>query len=346
MKTKDIRALEASSCNNHIDSFYFPNFFIRKHIDKVDYSSNVNTDEKIIFRIIESIGYKRLTKHKLSRGKYLLKDTYRHPDDISTVEVIYQLKPEVIQFHELKHGYCRLPAFLVTVHDPTQEIINLLSSSCVSHGIKLTVSKIELAYDFYDLSSRDRIILYDFLKSHLLLKHSRSKPSEKYLTTYYANQIKYSSKGLKVYLRPDHRNKRIVRLELTLKRPLLRKLRIDPLLKTIDSVNPLDFFLFMSVDENKLLDHLKWKSRRRHKNDVSRNKFLHDELLERHVENYVHGFLLEAFPLMGKIVNLKSESGIVNYSRFLVPHKDFTQMFIEKTRHQGFLPSKTGLKRH
>lgn len=332
MAKQNFGASKTASSNNHIDRFYFSNFFIRKHIDKVDYSSNVNVDENIIFRIIESIGYKRVKIHKLRKGKYSWKKTFKHPDDISTVEVIYQLKPE--------NDGDAVPAFLAIVHDPNKEIIDSLLSSSINHGINLKVSKIELAYDFYDLSSRDRIILYDFLKSHLLLKHSRSKPSERYLTTYYANQLKYSSKGLKVYLRPDHRNERIVRLELTLKRPLLRKLRIDPLLKAIDSVNPLRFFLFMSVDENKLIDHLKWKSKRRHKNDVSRNKFLHDELLERHVENYVSGFLLEAFPLMGKIVNLKSKSGIVNYSRFLDPQKDFTQMFVEKTKHQSFLASK------
>ena len=207
------------------------------------------------------------------------------------------------------------------------------------------MSKIELAYDFYNKTGGGRIKLYDFLKTHLLLKHSSSKPSEDlFLTTYYANQLKTSSKGLKVYLRPDHFNKRLVRLELTLKRQLLKKLKIDPSLKTIDSVNPFRFFLFMSVDEDKLIDYLKWKSRRIHKNDTSRNKFLHDELIDRHVENYVHGLLLAPFPLMGKIVQLKSEYGIVNYSRFLVPNEEFTQMFTEKTECQGFLSSKTDLK--
>ena len=123
-----IGAKSAVSSNNHIDPFYFSNFFIRKHIDKIQYSSNVNADEKIIFRIIESNGYKRKSKHKLSKGNYSFKDTYRHPDDIAVVEVIYQLKPEVRESHESKYGYCRLPAFLITVHDPNQEIINLLSS--------------------------------------------------------------------------------------------------------------------------------------------------------------------------------------------------------------------------
>ncbi len=338
MATLNIEEANTTSSNNHIDTFYFSNSFIRKHIDKIDYSSNLSADEKIIFRIIESIGYKRFRIYKLKKGKYSWKNTYKRPDDTAVVEIIYHLKPE-------NNGEA-VPSFLVTVHDPNKGIIDLLLSSVINHGINLKVSKIELAYDFYDLSSRDRIKLYDFLKSHLLLKNSRSKPSEKYLTTYYANQIKASSKGLKVYLRPDHRNIRIVRLELTLKRPLLRKLRIDPLLRRIDSINPFRFFTFMSVDENKLVNHLKWKSRRMHKNDSSRNKYMHDELLERHVENYVSGFLLEAFPLMGKIVNLKSKSGIVNYSRFVVPEEDFTQMFVERTRYRSFLPSKTGLKRH
>lgn len=336
MTAQGISEASTASSNNHIDPFYFSNFFIHKHIDKIQYSSNVNADEKFIFRIIESNGYKRKSKHKLSKGNYSFKDTYRHPNQIAVVEVIYQLKPEVREAHELKYGYCRLPAFLITVHDPNQEIINLLSSSCVNRGIKLMVSKIELAYDFYNKTGGSRIELYDFLKNHLLLKHSSSKPSENYSTTYYANQLKRSSKGLKVYLRPDHFNKRLVRLELTLKRQLLRKLKIDPSLKTIDAVNPYRFFSFMSVDEDKLVDHLKWKSRRIHNNSTSRNKLLHDELIDRHVENYVHGLLLAPFPLMGKIVQLKSEYGITNYSRFLVPNEDFTQMFIRKLNVRDF----------
>lgn len=335
MANQDYEASKTASSNNHIDIFYFSKFYIHKHIDLVKYSSNEKDDEKIIFRIIESIGYKRVKKLILPKGKYTFKDTYKHHEDIASVEIIYQLKPE-----EEKDD---IPSFLISVHDPTQELIDLLSSSCIYNKINLKVSKIELTYDFCDLSGKDRIVLFDFLKSHLVLKSSRSLPSERYLTTFYANQLKRSSKGLKVYLRKDCFNRRLVRLELTLKRQLVKKLNINPSLKTIDSVNPSEYFLFMNLDENKLINYLKRKSRRAHKSDNSRNKFMRDELIERHIENYVYGFLLEPFSLMGKIVKLKSESGIINYSRFLVPHKDFTQMFIKKTGHQGFLPSKTDL---
>jgi len=331
MAKQDYETTKTTSSNNHIDIFYFSNYFILKHIHLVKYSSSINDDKELMFRIIEYIGYKRVKKHKLLKGKYKFKETYKHHTDIASVDV----------FHGLKDEYIGHPNFLLAVHDPSKELIDVLSSSCTNNGINLKVSKIELTYDFYNLSGKNRFEFFDFLKSHILLKSSRSKPSERYLTTFYANELKRSSKGLKVYLRKDFRNKRLVRLELTFKRLMLKKLKISPSLKTIDSVNPSDYFLFMSLDENKLVNHLKWKSRRTHKSDNSRKKFIHDELIERHVENYVYGFLLESFSLMGKIVKLKSESGIVNYSRFLVPHKDFTQMFTNKTRHQGFLPAKT-----
>jgi len=178
----------------------------------------------------------------------------------------------------LKSEGSGLPSFLISIHDPSEEFINFLSASCVYNNISLKLSKIELAYDFYNLSGDGRFELFDFLKTHLVLKNSRSKPSEQYLTTFYANQLKRSSKGLKVYLRTDHNNKRLVRLELTFKRPLLKKLKINPSLKTIDLVNPSEYFLFMSVDENKLIEHLKWKSRKTHKSDNSRNKYFHDVL--------------------------------------------------------------------
>lgn len=136
------------------------------------------------------------------------------------------------------------------------------------HGINLKVSKIELAYDFYTLSAKDRIKLYDFLKSHVFLRNSRSKPSETksfqdvYLRTFYFNQLKRSSKGLKEYIRQDRKSQWLVRLELTFKRQALKKLGIDPSLKTIDAVDPFRFFTFMSLDETKLMDYLKRKSRR------------------------------------------------------------------------------------
>jgi len=331
MATQNIQEAKTASSNNHIDVNYFFNYYILKHIHLIKYSSSINDDEKIIFRIIESICYKRIKKVILHKGNYTFKDTYKHDTDITVIDVIYKLKSEDLG----------LPACLLAVHDPTEELINFLSASRVYNVITLLVSKIELTYDFFNLSGHERIGLFDFLKSHLLLKNSRSKPYEQYLTTFYANHLRHSSKGLKVYLRPDHNNKRLVRLELTFKRQLLKKLKINPSLKTIDSVNPSEYFLFMNLDEDKLIDHLKWKSRRTHKCVNPRNKFMHDELIERHVENYVYGFLLEPFSLMGKIVKLKSkESGVKGYSRFLVPNEDFTQRFVEQTAGQAFLASK------
>ena len=350
MTIQDIKASKTASSNNHIDIFYYSNYNILKHIHLIKYSSNEEDDKELISKSIEVIGYKRVSKLKLYKGYYSFKDTYKHHDDIAVIDIFYD--PNIDDLG-------RRAALLVAVHDPTEELINFLSSSCVYNNINLKVSKIELTYDFFNLSGHERIGLFDFLKSHLVLKSSRLKPSEQYLTTFYANQLKRSAKGLKVYLRKDHNNKRLVRLELTFKRQILKKLKITPSLKTIDSVNPFDYFLFMSVDENKLIEHLKWKSRKTHKSDNSKNKFMRDELIERHVENYVYGFLLEPFEeikvkglkqkfhtssLMRKIVQLKSESGIVNYSRFLVPNKDFTQIFTNKTEGQVFLASKIDLR--
>ena len=55
------------------------------------------------------------SKLLLKKGKYSFKNTYKRPDDISNVEVIYQLKSE--------NDKNDVPAFFITIHDPEQHNI-------------------------------------------------------------------------------------------------------------------------------------------------------------------------------------------------------------------------------
>lgn len=344
MAKQNYETAESESCNNDIEliyffknfiinPLYFSNFRINKHIDVVNYSANGKYDEELISRVIECVGYKRVSRRKLSEGKYLFKDIYQHHDYISKVEIINTLKQE-----EEEKLY--IPPFLITIHDPNKELIDLLTSFCLYNKIKLIVSRIEFAYDFILLSNKERNELYNFMKYFLFMKKSRSMPSEKYKSTYYANNLKKSSKGLKVYHKNISIGERFVRLELTLKRPPVKKLKITPNLDTIDSIDLSKFFSFMSVDEERLMDSLIRKNREVFKNIKTGNNKRFDGLNVRTVISYVNCVLLDKFPLMCKVVDLKSKKkGVENYSRFLMPLDDLTHNFFERTEHQTFLPS-------
>ncbi len=181
-----------------------------------------------------------------------MKRSFHHDQDIVTVDVFHQLKAD--------KGFLppSLPPFFINVHDPNREFIDLLDDSCIHQGLNPKLSKIELAFDFY---TDDVHGLFGFLSSCLFMKQQRSKPKKQYETTFYANDVRESSRGLKVYIRRDRDGRRLVRLELTLKRQPLRRLGIHSLLHNIDSIDPLSFFSFMFLDDKRLEDYLRWKHR-------------------------------------------------------------------------------------
>jgi len=204
---------------NHNDIFYFPHFSLRKHIDRVTYTCKYQRSVSLISEILKDAGFRRVSKNKLDKGNYIFVDTYRNSDDISTVLVFYDLVPEKY----------RLPPLTFTVHDPNKELIDRIASSFAKQEMQLSVSDIELAFDFYTSSTRERRELYKFMKKHVFFKSSQSNPDEdSYWNTFYLNQKKESNKGEIVYLRDDFNGKKIVRLELLLKRKILKNSALDP----------------------------------------------------------------------------------------------------------------------
>lgn len=331
------RASVSSSHNNNIEVFYFynfikDNFYINKHIDLVKYSVNGIYKPEAIYKIIQSIGYKQLINYKIEDDSYIFKATYVHEDDLAIIDIFYELKSKKLY----------LPPIKIVIHDPNQELIDFLYSSCAyNDDIELKVSEIELAYDFF---TDDRIGLIDFLKSCLFLKGAKTPPSgDMFKETFYANDLRKSNKGLKIYIK----DQRFVRLELTLKRNILRILKIQPSLKTIDSIDPLKYFTFMSLNKNDLLNHEKWEAKRADKSNGIVRSIRGDQLLERHAESYVDEVLLAPSSLMGKILEMKrmkKKKKLKNYySRFLIPLEDVKNKFIKLTQSQTFLTSRTSI---
>jgi len=306
---------------NNIDTIYFPNFSIFKHVHVVKFSFFDSSGKDHIISILEILGFKRTSKLKLIKGNYLRRSHYEK--GMMVVDVLYQLKPDRGAF----------PSSLVEVHNAAREFIDLLVSFCKYNGLTGKVSKIELAFDFY---TKDIWDMFAFLRSCVFMKKQRSRSNEYYPTTFYANHIKRQSKGLKVYYRKGNK---FVRLKLTLKRSVIKKLDIDMSLKAVESINPFDYFTFMQLDQECLREFVIWQSRDEIARLEKESRF-GAALCYCHIDSWLSSWPLEPESLMGKVDVLKSKSnGIPNYTRFLAPLDDFIERFSAEIQGQLFVPS-------
>lgn len=322
--------LEAQSSNNHVATFYFPSFSIFMHVHVVTFSFKDNSGRKLIIGLLESLGFKLSKKWKLNNGKYLWKSKYQK--DSMIVEFKYQPTGELIY----------LPSFLMNVHNPSREFIDGLVTHCEYFKLKGIVSKIELAFDFY--TDKNNIPdVFDFLKSCLFMKYQRTSSCvDRYLFTFYANHLKHQSRGLKVYFR---KGRKFVRLELTLKRLVIKNLGIDMPLTKVESINPFDFFKFMQLDEKKLREYVIWQNRHDLEHLEKESRF-GAGLPLCHIDSWLSSWPLEPKSLMGKIDVLKSKNnGIKNYTRFLIPLDDFIELFTDKIKGQLFVPHQADLEK-
>jgi hypothetical protein len=322
LQGQEVYTSGVGSSNNHIDTLLFSNLSIFKHVHVVRVSFIDVNGEGHLVGMLDAIGFKMVSKLKLYKGNYGFKSSYKNDNSVVKVDVIHQLKSQSD----------RLPPFLLIVHDPTREFIDVLDNVCKHWGLQGKVSNIELAFDFYTEKVWD---VFAFLRSSLFMRYQRSRSSEQYDTTYYANHLKHSSRGLKTYFRGG---RGFVRLELTLKRAVIKKLRIDMSLKAVDEIDPLDYFTFMRLDEVRLKDYFIWQSRDEIASLESGWKWDGD-LARYQIGSYLRNNHLAPESLMGKIDVLKSkDKGIQNYSRFLFPLDDFIEKFKREIERQSFVP--------
>lgn len=342
---------EGSGSNNYISKFYFSkdDISISKSIDVITLSHIHPKYENIIHSFLEDNGFFVFSVKKLLKGYFQMKRKYKHKQDIASVEILY----------DLKDSFRGFPTLLLTIHDLSKELLSLLDGFFRDHGLLPKVSKIELTMDLF---AEDIWGLFEFLQSNLHLKYGRTVLGEKYFTTIYLNNIRGSlSKGMEVYLRPKKGPKKYVRMEITLKRQLIKHLGLELTLKNIDSLNLQRFFDFRLLDEKSLLRHLIWKSRFQiGKMELSRKGS--GNLVKRLIHDYLYGTIryddekptdvkkkpkiivgLNEEELMRKLMGLKQKKDMVDqYNRFLKPLDDLTDNFFQMLSQGSFIPSRPG----
>jgi hypothetical protein len=321
------KATEQGS-NNYINLIYssLPTFTISKSIDVIKLSIMYPDIQGVISNFLEDIGFKKISTRKLPKGNYVIKQTYKSDTDTPTVEIMYGTKA------------CYLPV-LVNIHDVNMGLLTSLDAFFRDQRIISKVSEVELAFDF---DTADIYTLYTFLKSHLFQKYcGKELEIVEYSTTFYTDNIwKTQSKGMRVYLRPKEGKKEYVRMELVLKRKLIKRLGLELTLRNIDSLNLDRFFTFKFLNKERISNYLLWQNKQQIKEAEERRKGF-GGLMKCHIRSYLSCLVDEEETLMSNVWTLKSEKGIVpNYSRFLEPLHVVNRDFIEKASDRKFIPDR------
>jgi hypothetical protein len=140
-----------------------------------------------------------------------------------------------------------LPQRLMFILDePDQLVMETLSKIFDDLYGNISVSKIEIAWDFYtnQVSS-----LQNWMERHLYLRYNR-KAHNKYRNTFYTGDLRKSVKGIRIYPRPkDSATPTYLRFELELHRHIIRKNHIEfPLTMEMLSLDYSRYFNFCTID--------------------------------------------------------------------------------------------------
>ena len=193
------------------------------------------------------------------------------------------------------------------------------------------MSQLEIAFDFFPEKLFD---LYTFLKEHLYLKYSRTDPYGWYETTFYANNLRKSCKGMRIYIKRLE-NRRSVRLELLLNREAIRCLGLG-FPPALGSLSFLRYFEFKTLSEDRLRNYMiRQKQDQIAESERRRPGF--GGLVICQIDSWISSFFGSEESLMGKIAFLKSKKGLPNYWRFLDPVEELNTEFIGRVASQRFL---------
>ena len=311
----------------------FPTFTMQKSIDyftlsiskeSVDYDDDDvdhDIDQYVIRDILTSIGFKSIRNDLLDKGNYRNKWSFKNIDNGITAEVFYNSKKIF------------LPSISLKIHDPNRKVVKLLHKIFIEKEINANLSYVELTFDFF---TDEKYRMGEFLKSSTFMKNARSEPGRK-RTTYYLNNLRQSVRGMRIYTRPEWKH---VRMEVTLKGQLLKRLGLLFPLKSIDSIDLTRFFLFRIFDQEMLQKYLIWSNRKIIKR-INKNSPEYGNLLVGQINNLINSIFIDDYgrttPLMDQVSALKIGKSAPNYSRFLVPLNDFSNDFFKQAMSQKFL---------
>ena len=341
MRNQTERSIEGLP-NNYIDNNYFfkkdrttikdrntehyydpypPEYAVKKSIDFLTLSIKEIADQHTMKHILTSIGFKSIDNRRLYKGNYGMKWSFKNLDTGITVEVFYAAK------------YPCIPSLLVKVHDPDQEILNQLHHIFLEKHIHPNLSFLELTFDFF---TSDKHKMRRFLVATTLMKNARSKPGSR-KTTYYPGDTRKSVRGMRIYPKPEVDS---VRMEVTLKKPILKRLGISFPLNSLDLLDLNRFFEFKYVDQEQLGKYLIRRSKK-HSGNINPKYLQYNGLFQCHVNSWINSIVLDdagdLTPLMDQIHILRGENGVPNYSRFLRPLTNSNVDFMKKINGQIFL---------
>ena len=311
--------------NNNID-FYFifpppypPPFHVEKCIDLVRVSIYAQDSFKhVLAQALEGNGFKADSNYFPTAGRFRSQTRWQRGSVLVTI-----FSNAVSLAGPGKHD-CRT-RLSILINCPNSSVLNLVKSTLQEYGIRNSLAKAEVAFDFY---TQKPIDLHYFLAKHLIQVRQRKKALSIETTFYATDHASNITKGVKVYRkyendRPD--GTRCVRLEVTLNRGKLKALEksggIDSPLDLLD----LDFssyFVFRALKEERVRAFFFRKALERLSASRPPLSTSLRQLLRAQVDAWVGTTLIEA-PVMKAVEVLKGKKvGNRNYGR------DFLQQML------------------
>ncbi len=230
----------------------------------------------------------------------------------------------------------------ISMQEPSQSLIDFVGRMLLDLDTTVTISKIEIAWDFYV----DNIFYFkELVEKHLWLYHNhqgysyyKTKSHIDHLqATYYLSFLRNSVKGVRVYLRPkDSPIKKYVRVELELHRKIIRELGIQFRL-TADQLSKefTRFLRFCEIDFVKLKEAYLWRLGLSRLKGNDKSCIRTRDLLRQQVGSELNYIQWGCSNLVQQMEEVK-KLGLSNPIRFMKPIDELNWIFNDLPLEQGF----------
>jgi hypothetical protein len=306
--------------NNNSDNFHFSDYSLITSLDYIILNIFDPNDAYILFEVIDDYGFKVVSDQIINKGNYDRKRIYRNND--LSVEFLYKLKSD----------YSSLPPIRLYLRHPNQELILIISEIINNHRIEANTSVVEVSFDFY---GKHLYNLMDFFHSHLFVRYQKSIP-RRFKTTSYPEDCRSKVKGMRIYWKTDDGDRRFLRVELVLKRRVLKRMGLEFPLANIDEVNWLRFFNFQQLDVEALREYFIWLQREEIVEEAKKPKRGKGSFIVCHVDSAID--VLEEMSLVERVRFIRKSLHGRNYYRFLKPLDRINDQFIEMVTEKRFIP--------
>ena len=315
-----------AGANSYTDTFIIPPFSLRTSTDVLVVHLTKPCHRNLI-NILDSLCFNTISDQEPKKGGYRRIQKLDHPILKTSIHILYRKKP-----------YCsNIPSVQVRIHDPNKASIALLDHVFALLESEFTLSMVELTFDFYTGHIQE---LRHFIEEHLFLKHQR-QASFKLKNTWYSTNLRKASKGTRLYEK-EIDGEKVLRLELVLKRQVLRRAGIDWPLDRIDDLDVSRYFDFRKVEVDMVASYLVKKANKMKKRMLEgRSNGQPNEFRSISPRS---GMILrqiipqKPYPTLMEIVDNIKRLDISNYSRFITALDDFNRIFFTMVERRGFLP--------